>query len=55
MLKLHGIEYVNLHQTKDYFCRNDEKTWLGIDAKLDAVEFANTLDLSRADVVFVDN
>lgn len=55
ILKSNGIAYVNLHKTQDYFCRDDEKTWLGTDATRDAVEFANTLDLCSSDVVIVDN
>jgi len=50
-----GIKCINLSQIQDYFCRADEKTWLGADPAQDAVEFSNTLILRETDVVFVDS
>lgn len=50
-----GIKFINLSQIQDYFCRADEKTWLGADPAQDAVEFSKTLSLCESDVVFVDS
>ena len=49
ILKTHRFGYVALSYIQGYFCRDDEKTWLGADPSRDAVEFANILRLSDND------
>ena len=55
ILKTHRFGYVALSYIQGYFCRDDEKTWLGADPSRDAVEFANILRLSDNDLIFVDS